>query len=92
MDLWIRSQDRDRIIKVNNIEVVVDIKWEIYGYTSDEQYYLGQYETRERAIEVLDEIQKIISWLQKDMKDVTIGDLKRLIGSFNDYVYEMPKE
>lgn len=90
MDLWIRSQDRDRIIKVNNIEVVVDIKWEIYGYTSDEQYYLGQYETRERALEVLDEIQEelrgtnILKYLNKNN-----GNMDNV---FPILTYEMPKE
>ena len=50
------------------------------------------YKTKERALKVLDEIQEIIKWCQKDMKDVTIGDMENLKGCFYDCVYEMPKE
>ena len=62
MDLWIRSQNKKTLHKVTKV------------YISEHQYYggriiyriidssdvLGIYETEERALEVLDEIQKSI--------------------------------
>ena len=102
MELLIRSQDRENLIRFENLfyfnncnempsvgeNYILNKMW----IGDKDCVVLGKYKTKERALEVLDEIQKIISWLQKDMKGVTIGDLERLIGSFDDYVYEMPKE
>ena len=93
MDLWIRSQDKESLIKVSNVQ---------YSYLNDKHfigtYYdnlkiLGQYETKERALEVLDEIQERIVNLQlvnleekgKARKDVYTREYLRC-------VYEMPKE
>ena len=58
MDLWIRSQDKKKLIKVDEIkiETVKDGNTFIYSHATD----LGTYETKERALEVLDEIQKYI--------------------------------
>ena len=90
MELWVRSQDRIKLIKVDEvkIETVKGGNTFIYSHATD----LGTYTTRERALEVLDEIQKIIKWCQNDMKNVTIGDMNNLKGRVKDYVYEMPKE
>lgn len=89
MELWIRSQDRDYLEKVEKIYL-----WEnsFKEYQIDGKSELGTYKTKKRALEVLDEIQKIIGWLQIDMKHITVGDCKNLKGGFEDYVYEMPKE
>ena len=64
MNLWIRSQDRIKLIKVDEvkIETVKGGNTFIYSHTTD----LGTYTTRERALEILDEIQKdIIFGLKK---------------------------
>ena len=54
MDLWIRSQDRMDLFKVK----------ELFIYKDDNEDYnladLGVYKTKERALEVLDEIQKLL--------------------------------
>ena len=89
MELWIRSQDREKLVKINNIE-----KQDHYTYKEVMENYmppnaaryedmqkrkvqkkdkyiksvimcndeicLGAYNTKERALEVLDEIQKIL--------------------------------
>lgn len=68
MDLWIRSQDKMNLVKVNQINVNYQNNKQIIAnttpdfYNSDSLYYelLGTYETKERALEVLNEIQKII--------------------------------
>jgi len=50
--MWIRSQDKKVLSNINQIEVIDN---EIY-----ENVLLGQYETKERAIEILDNIQTAI--------------------------------
>lgn len=62
MNLWIRSQDRERLIKVVNIEFAKDD----YGYylmaNEDKfsKHKIATYKSKERALEVLDQIQKIL--------------------------------
>ena len=58
MELWVRSQDRIKLIKVDEvkIETVKGGNTFIYSHATD----LGTYTTRERALEVLDEIQNIL--------------------------------
>lgn len=104
MDLWIRSQDKRKLLKCNDIAVeqnMIDQKeiikfegYKIVGYFDKNTEYetLGIYDTEDKALKVLDEIQKIIKWCQRDMKNVTIGDMNNLKGCFEDYVYEMPEE
>ena len=65
MELWVRSQDRNNLKKVNNIyaeEITKDydswvgnIHSQPYVITSDNGN-LGFYATKERALEILDEI------------------------------------
>ena len=69
MNLWIRSQDKMALVKINStIELKYgDRKTIIANYQPDftdkyDGYYdvLGTYKTKERALEVLDEIQNIL--------------------------------
>ena len=68
MELWIRSQDKSSIVKVDNLYVSVGNYICYYvekGKEVSGTYYrpsgeLGRYETKERALEVLDEIQNIL--------------------------------
>ena len=69
MELWIRSQDKEKLLKANDIGISnnaineggsIKFKgYKIVGYFDKNTEYeiLGTYETKERAIEVLDEIQ-----------------------------------
>lgn len=60
MELWVRSQDKRILQKVDNI--FLDANYEnkrISTYDGD-NVELGTYKTKERAIEVLDEIQNIL--------------------------------
>lgn len=60
MELWVRSQDKRILQKVDNI--FLDANYEnkrISTYDGD-NVELGTYKTKERAIEVLDEIQNYI--------------------------------
>lgn len=74
MELWIRSQDKECLTEVKHL------------YTNDnceikqqDDLILGLYKSKERALEVLDEIQYELS--------------KRNLGYPNyEGIYEMPKE
>lgn len=110
MELWIRSQDRGSLVKVDNLYVSVGNYICYYvekGKEIPNTYYrpsgeLGRYKTKERALEVLDEIQNILN------PQLIIKNSGKIIGSFEDtlvregatyelkelstFVYQMPKD
>ena len=86
MDLWIRSQDRTFLRKANIIGIVEGRNF----WSIDENLTVsfGKYKTKERALEILDEIQNKINLINlgHDFGSPMI-DLKN-----PTYIYEMPKE
>lgn len=69
MNLWIRSQDREKLLKVDGLQyqnckleenVSVETNAILGFYGSFENDILGEYKTKERALEILDEIQNIL--------------------------------
>ena len=90
MDLWVRSQDKTRIIKCEDITIIPVVynygtKKEIdsykiveLNYQDRDCEYLGVYKTKERALEVFDAIQDLLQ--------------NAYVGNSNRLVYEMPKE
>lgn len=98
MELWIRSQDKTFLKKVNTIGIVEgqDFYFISENITTD----LGKYKTKERALEVLGEIQSILN-----LKDMYKYDRELVLKSWENVdeeqvkivrqqmsVYEMPKE
>ena len=73
MELWIRSQNKADLIKV---EMLGQIDGVITAYYVNGNCELGTYKTKERALEVLDEIQNIL---------IDYSKMTRV-------VYQMPKE
>lgn len=75
MELWIRSQDKSSIVKVDNLYVsvgnyicyYVEKGKEVLGTYYRPSGELGRYKTRKRALEVLDEIHKCI--IDKEVLD-----------------------
>lgn len=94
MELWIRSQDRESIFKVKSIFYSTNdenehlIRSIIVDDVKNGIIKLGQYSTKERALEVLDEIQNKINLINlgHDFGSPMI-DLKN-----PTYIYQMPKE
>ena len=98
MELWIRSQDKKKLVKCESISVG--------GYKShkDEtalwcgQFNCGTYKTEKRALEVLDEIQNKIRFISENPNGYYVKDNEE----WNKYdkgtfmmpsnVYEMPKD
>lgn len=75
MNLWIRNQDGTLLEKAEMIKVVEDD--DFIGIVVNNDYVFGEYKTKERAIEVLGEIQRYI--LLPNIDNST-------------YVYQMPEE
>lgn len=88
MNLWIRSQDKKSLVKINStIELKFnDCKMIIADYQPDftdkyDGFYvvLGTYKTEERALEILDEIRRELKTAESN-------------GDFYVIVYEMPEK
>ena len=64
MELWIRSQDKGVLTKANNLIVFSNntnnTSFSIKNFEQDDSTNLGFYKTKERALEVLDEIQRLL--------------------------------
>lgn len=83
--MWIRSQDKEILMKVDNINLGIDVDTNeptrIFTFVDKTvtSFTLGIYKSKERAIEVLDEIQEyLIDILDKDVYVIPI--------------YQMPEE
>ena len=91
MDLWIRSQDKERLWKIVFIEYDKDdYGHHLIGWKDKfEGTSLATYKTKERALEVLDEIhQRLI-----DLQTLEITpDFYKVCKRNLDNVYEIPKE
>lgn len=86
MNLWVRSQDRENLLKINDrlfIREIADVGYSIENdlCIDDGFILLGTYKTKERALEILDEIQ---------MKINNIANMD--YGNFINVIYFMPKE
>ena len=57
MDLWIKSQDREQLLKVDNILATPRMETSGEWLIMFHNIVLGAYLTKKRALEVLDEIQ-----------------------------------
>lgn len=60
MNLWVRSQDKECLTNISNIQYVYKNYMHGLGTYYDNLKILGTYKTKERALEVLDEIQNFI--------------------------------
>ena len=102
MELWVRSQDRTKLVKSNYLSLFLsDTNWFIYTDTeTGEPFSIGKYKTEERALEVLDEIEERICMLQTI--ELTKGN-EIMIKAYNNamgedkmkglgYPYQMPME
>lgn len=87
MELWIRSQDKTKLTKITNLTLDSDKN----GILQDDENVfelLGKYKTKERALEILDEIhQRLIDLQTLEIKANCYKTINRDI----DCVYQMPK-
>ena len=104
MELWIRNSAKTNLLKARFL-TAMDGKtfykkneWEYEGYTicnvGDNGGYelLGTYETKERALEVLDEIQGLFIKLEPVKTIINKDGLQLISTQIDSIVYEMPEE
>ena len=94
MELWIRSQEKIGLTKVDLFKIVEinEKMFEIKGLLNGTILSLGTYKTKERALEVLDEIQKLlIGYINAE---ATGNQMNGILGTtyIKTCFYEMPKE
>lgn len=91
MDLWIRSQKGLILKKINELTVEHKAGENIYFITDGRSCVLGEYETNERALEVLDEIQDL--FITRELKtEFTKDGLTIMKEQPSSVVYKMPEE
>ena len=91
MNLWIRSQDKMKLFKINNVCITFGDNTREYAIVYDEPNgieVLATYKTKERTLEVLDEIQRLI----EDLQYIGYAIEKEKFCGYRPNVYEMPKE
>lgn len=89
MELWIRSQDKETLLKINRI---YNFAMTIFAEDkNDREIVLGTYKTKERALEVLDEI---CEYIEKVGKSEIISNENGIMSGIKYFgrIYEMPKE
>lgn len=86
MELWIRSQNKNNLTQAGYIEYS---KWNNENRIYINGDIFGKYKTKERAIEILDEIQEIIQSPKIHIEDDVTYYMPN-DGSMK--LYEMPEE
>jgi hypothetical protein len=103
MNLWVRSQDKENLIPIKNPICVYDNKI-IYKESASYVITIGEFETKERALEVLDEIQDLLQ-LKIEYKPIVQEEYNVLypyknfikvddnmeIKEFSTFVYQIPE-
>lgn len=89
MELWIRSQNKGALIKV---EMLGNTDGTINSYLGINQTKLGEYKSNERAIKVLDEIQEYINNECEFLEREQHTSMGIYIKKEQMRVYEMPSE
>lgn len=96
MDLWIRSQDKKNLVKIrqislnyrNNKQIIANYIPDFYPNSGEYYEFLGVYKSKERALEVLDEIQeaKLGNFHYRCPSNVKVSSKEDTI------IYEMPEK
>lgn len=98
--MWVRTQDKEFLMKVDNINLGLDVDTKklhrlftfVDGVTTS--FTLGKYKSKERALEVLDEIDSKIMMNKVIEIYSNLGDLTFANRANYTYtpIYQMPNE
>lgn len=96
MELWVRSQDKEHLIKTTDI----DLSCEDKSIVLINNYEMAKYKSKERALEIIDEIQNILiiknsfslndEIMTKSLEKNTEEEIREVIKQIS--VYQMPEE
>ncbi len=78
--MWVRSQNKRILTEIHDVEI--DSGYKVWCSGS----LFGEYSTEEKALKVLDEIQKEIFYLDTHEMTTNTGTWK------TNYVYQMPQD
>lgn len=108
MELWVRSQRKKILLRVNEINAEVLGGYGIFYVIMANKQKVGEYETEERCLEILDEIQKLLIensdplvLLRNDIDDMDLQDGaiigippkdKEKVFQKSALIYEMPEK
>lgn len=111
MNLWIRSQNKEKLCKIENIKYMDtsdDFENDTHSLWNDNNGILGIYKTKQRALEVLDEITNLIKpkylirmdnhgpvndFLNNENNSYASAEGVGMVSNINQTLYyEMPKE
>ena len=92
MNLWVRTQDKECLTNISNIQYVYKNNIHGLGTYYDNLKILGTYKTKERALEVLDEIEEYITPTLGLLDDTLNGKQICQVGNILSMVYQMPKD
>ena len=115
MNLWVRSQNKMDLVKIrqislnyqNNKQIIANYIPDFYPNSGEYYELLGTYKTKERALEVLDEIQNILKpkYILNTSSIKPDGDFyeengvifqkynaNAKIEELSTFVYQMPKD
>lgn len=89
MELWVRGQEKSLLKKVSEVLYEEMDEHSIVTFQGDDVMLLGIYKTKERCLEIIDEIQSLL--VNNGTSSDKISAL--LSGAKNEFiVYEMPQE
>ena len=111
MELYIRSQNKEKLVKVDELSLydsnilenafVLNDKpnYSDISIIANDNYNLGSYKSKERALEVLDHIQFLIEQTG-ELTAKTVEDIRKLLkdemwsinSTSNTATYKMPRE
>lgn len=98
MELWVLSQDKTMLTTVEGIYYdFQEEKHHITVFTHENYHWVGIYKSKERALEILDEIQNSILGILT-LEDIEEQEVKEYTGKAtfskitNNLVYIMPEE
>lgn len=88
MNLWIRTQDRKKLVLINTLAIADDDSGSILGFGIDGRVKvnLGGYKTEERSLEILDDIQNLLN----SVHTIFPNRNEKIVGA--NIFYEMPEE
>ena len=99
MELWVRSQCGELLEKTEMVKVGTTDSGKTYSIIVNNDYVYADYKTKERALEVLDEIDEriaLINSMNLIFDTSSLISFKNAVGEDKikglSYPYQMPKE
>ena len=95
--MWLRSQNKEILINANSFRIIEDFNSYciVYDFYDGKLYYLGEYSTKEKALKVMNVIQRQIvsrSESYEIVRPVLKSDYFEPYWKKREVVFQMPKD